>query len=303
MAKAKENKAKLEKGIPKILIGVPILAWTHEFATSFLSFWTDLMTCKYPGLKFHVGYEFMYRKPVHMAEEALAEHALNTECTHLLLMDDDIYDVTSKDFVTLLQADKDVVAGIMHASGFPHAMCAFRRYNLDTKVADQPILRGPARLYEVPPEQRKGLQKVDLVPFCFTLIKTDVFRRLRKPWFTCNTQAPTDSWFADTVLTKGMEYYAHFDVWLNHRGVTRHNVGKWVELGMIDAQTKNPASVVNISPEEMKRHEAMMRVKLEEAERQSKKLGVAKQKFYDKNPRKAIAEPLGKREPSALKGV
>lgn len=291
----KEVKTKGEMIVPKILIGVPILAWTHEFATSFLNFWTSVMTYKQKGVKFHVGYEFMYRKPVHMAEEMLAEHAINTGCTHLLLMDDDIYDVTAEDLVTLLKADKDVVSGIMYASGFPYAMCAFRRFDTTTKVADQPILKGPARLYEIPPEQRQGLQKVDLVPFCFTLIKVDVFKRLRKPWFTCNTQAPTDSWFADTVLTKGMEYYAHFGVWLNHRGVTRHNVQKWVEMGMIDAQTKQAGSVVNISPEDMKRHEAVMRMKLEDAEKASKARGIAQQKFFDKNEKGGIASPVGKR--------
>ena len=287
--------AKEIKAIPKVLIGVPILSWTHEFATSFLNFWTDLMTYKEKGVKFHVGYMFMYRKPVHMAEEMLAEHAINTGCTHLLLMDDDIYDVTAKDFVALLKADKDVVGGIMHASGFPHAMCAFRRFNLDTKVADQPLLKGPARLYEIPVEQRSGLQKADLIPFCFTMIKTDVFKRLRKPWFTCNTQAPTDSWFADTILTKGMEYYAHFDVWLNHRGVTRHNVQKWQELGLVNAQVKGSGGLINLTPEEMKRHEAIMRVKLEEAERQAKKKLVDKHVFYEKGDKGKIAAPIGKR--------
>ena len=38
--------------IPRILIGVPILAWTHEFATSFLDFWTDLMTYQNKGTAF-----------------------------------------------------------------------------------------------------------------------------------------------------------------------------------------------------------------------------------------------------------
>lgn len=296
---ATKNKAKMVKVkpvkfeyVPKVLIGVPILAWTHEFACSFLTFWTDLMTYKQEGLTFHVGYEFMYRKPVHMAEEALAEHAINTGCTHLLLMDDDIYDITAKDFIALLMADKDVVSGIMHASGFPYAMCAFRRYDVDTKVADQPILRGPARLYEIPPEQRIGLQKVDLVPFCFTLIKTSVFSKLRKPWFTCNTQAPTDSWFADTLLTKGLEYYAHFDVWLNHRGVTKHNVQKWIEMGMINSQVKDAGNVVMLTPEDMKRHEVVMRMKLEAAEKESAKRGSDKQKFFDRGIKKDIATPV-----------
>ena len=72
-----ENAPKTENGvIPKILIGVPILAWTHEFATSFLQFWTELMTYQDKKRKFHVGYRFCYRKPVHMAEEELADFAI-----------------------------------------------------------------------------------------------------------------------------------------------------------------------------------------------------------------------------------
>jgi hypothetical protein len=287
-------KAKVDKVIPKILIGVPILAWTHEFATSFLSFWTDLMTCHYKGVRFHVAYEFAYRRPVHMAEEELAQKAIDSGCTHLLLMDDDIYDVTSKDFVTLLQADKDVVGGIMHASGFPYAMCAFRRYDTNTAVADQPILKGPARLYEIPLDDRVGLQKVDLIPFAFTLIKTDVFKKLKKPWFTCNTQAPTDSWFADSLLNAKLEYYAHFDVWLNHRGVHKDNQGLWAQMGMIEARRKGSASVVELTPEDMKRHELMMRVRLEEAEKKGKDVAIGKMKFFDKNGKQTMATPVRK---------
>ena len=242
---------KKEQEVAKILIGVPILAWTHEFAESFLKFWTDLMTFPHGGRRFHVGYHFMYRMPVHKAEEQLADIAVETGCTHLLLMDDDIYDVTAKDLLTLLDADKDVVGGIMHASGFPYALCAFRRYDTGTTVAEQPILKGPARLYEVPHDQRKGIQKVDLIPFGFTLIKTSVFKGLARPWFSADNQAPTDSWFADRVLSKKLDYFAHFDVWLNHRGITRETYPHWVQIGLINARAKNPAATINLTPEEM----------------------------------------------------
>lgn len=298
MAKREKKKrvAKKDEIVPRILIGVPILAWTHEFAQSFLNFWTDLMTFAHTGRKFHVGYQFMYRMPVHKAEEHLAELAVNSECTHLLLMDDDIYDVTAEDLMKLLDADKDVVAGIMHASGFPYAMCAFRRYDTKTKVADQPILKGPARLYEVPPEQRQGLQRVDLIPFCFTLIKTDVFKRIKKPWFSADTQAPTDSWFADRILKAKLQYYAHFGVWLNHRGVTRETQPLWMQMGIINAKKKQ-GQVINLTPEQMRTHEAMMRVKLEEAESKLKTSAVERVKFMEKSKKKAIARPLlGKRD-------
>ena len=280
--------------ITKILIGVPILAWTHEFAESFLRFWTDVMTFKQKGFRFHIGYRFMYRMPVHKAEEQLAEFALNTGCTHLLLMDDDIYDVTAADLMKLLEADKDVISGIMHASGFPYAMCAFRRYDAKTKVAEQPILKGPARLYELPPEQRKGIQKVDLIPFCFTLIKTKVFAGLRKPWFSSDNQAPTDSWFADRVLSKKHDYYAHFDVWLNHRGVTKETQPLWVQMGMIKAQKDAGGGAILLTPEDMRRHEAMMRLKLEDAEEKMKEKTKDNVTFMEKNE-KAIATPVGKR--------
>lgn len=275
---------------PRILIGVPILSWTHEFAESFLKFWTDLMTYQHKGRRFHVGYRFVYRKPVHMAEEELAQLAVDSGCTHILLMDDDIYDVTPEDLLKLLDADKDVISGIMYASGFPHAMCAFRRYSLDTKVADQPILKGPCRLYEVPPEQRVGVQPIDLVPFCFTLIKTSVFAKIPKPWFTCNTQAPTDSWFMDTVMNAGIKPFAHFDVWLNHRGVTRFNQPLWVQIGMANMQAKSPASIVTLTPEEMARHEAFMRMKLEEAEKTLKGKVVEGIRWYEKSEVSPIAK-------------
>ncbi len=285
MAKKKLKKVKKVKAnveVPKILIAVPILAWTHEFATSFLKFWTDLMTYSEKGRKFHVGYKFAYRRPVHMAEEELALFALDSGCTHILLMDDDIYDVTAKDLLTLVDADKDIVGGIMHTSGFPHAMCAFRRYNRKTKVSDQPALKGPARLYEVPPEQRKGLQQVDLIPFAFTLIKTHVFKNMKKPWFKCDTQAPTDSWFADRALAKKLTYFAHFDVWLNHRGITRENQHVHVQLGMLEAQKANKSQIVSLTHEEMRTHEAMMTMKLAAAEEEAKKSTIAKQAFYNK---------------------
>ena len=284
MAKKQLKKTKA-KEIPKILIGVPILSWTHEFATSFLEFWTDLMMYDASKRSFHVGYKFMYRKPVHMAEEELAQFALDSGCTHILLMDDDIYDVTAEDLLMLVDADKDVVGGIMHTSGFPHAMCAFRRYNKKTKVADQPILKGPARLYEVPPEQREGLQKVDLIPFAFTLIKTSVFKNMKKPWFKCDTQAPTDSWFADRALGKKLEYYAHFGVWLNHRGVTKDNQHLYVQLGMLKAQKKNKQMIM-LTPEEMRRHEAMMTMKLSNAEKAAKEDIIEEQSFYSKDSKK-----------------
>lgn len=287
--------------IPKILIGVPILAWTHEFALSFLKFWTDLMTYQQSGRKFHVGFEFKYRRPVQLAEEELAQMAIDSGCTHILLMDDDIYDVTAKDFISLLEADKDVVGGIMFTSGFPHAMCAFRRYDLTKSVAEQPNLKESCRLYEVPVEQRVGLQMVDLIPFGFTMIKTSVFKKIPKPWFKCDTTAPTDSWFADSIINSGLEYYANFDVWLNHRGVRQDNVHLHGQIGMHEAQ-RSKGRCIQLTPEDMQRQELMVQQRMKQAEAEYNKEQSRRIQFYEKSKDKPIATPVPK-EPEAVAPV
>lgn len=279
-----ESKSWKKTDLPKILIGIPTVGWTHEFVMSFLEFWTDLMTYAQGDRRFHVGYRFSYkRQSVAVAQEELADFAVNSGCTHLLLMDDDIYKVKAQDLFALLDSNKDVVGGIMHTGGFPHAMCAFRRYDINTKVSDQPILEGPARLYEVPQEQRTGVQKIDLIPFAFTLMKTSIFQKIKKPWFKMDSQAPTDSWLADSVLDAGLEYYANFNVWLNHRGITRDNVHLYIQLGLHEQQKVQGPNIIHLSPDEMKKHEIMMTAKLKDAEAKQKQMAIGNQAFFNKS--------------------
>ena len=266
----------------KILIGIPILAWTHEFATSFLKLWTELMLFESKDRKFQIGYEFTYRMPTALAEIHFAEVAIDSGCTHLLLMDDDIYDVTAVDILKLLDADVDVVGGIMHASGFPYSMCAFRRFDTKKTLAEQPKLEGPLRLYEVPIEERKGLAEVDLIPFACTLIKTPVFAKLKKPWFVNSPDAPTDSLFADQVLGAGLKYFAHFGVLLNHRGVTVYNRHLWHQMGLIEAERKKSNRLVILEPEELKQHEQFMIQKMKAAEAKRKQEQLKAIEFHQK---------------------
>lgn len=278
---------------PRVLIGVPILAWTHEFAMSFLEFWTDLMTYQHKGYAFQVSYKFAYRRPVHMAEEELAEFAVRTGATHLLLMDDDIYGTKAKDLVTLLKAEKDVIGGVMHTSTFPFTVCAFRRYDLKTRLKDQPILHGPARLYEIPEESRKGVQEADLIPFGFTLIKTSIFNKIPKPWFRCDTVAPTDSWFMDSIMEQGVQPYVHFDVWLNHRGVTQLTRPFMHQMELAKAQAQqNSTQLIMLDPKTMNQHSMMMDIKLKEAEKARVLQEVSEQKFMLKQEGDGIATPL-----------
>lgn len=288
------------KGVPRILVVIPILDITFDFFKSFMNFWQQLMMRQIARkAKYEIGYHFLYRKPVHIAETMGVQIAQFNKCTHILFMDDDIYDITPEMVDLLLEADKDVISGVMYASGFPYAMCTFRRFDAETTVSSQPAQKGLYRLYEIPctcphcmkknvvtkfpswsiefcPVCRKAVdpkkhavQPVDLIPFCFTLMKMSVFDRINKPWFHCNSIFPTDSWFADRCAEVGIQEYAHMLVRLNHRGVNDvTRVHKFNE-GLAIAQSKQKG-IIQLTPQQMETHIRIVEAKMEEAEKKAR---------------------------------
>ncbi len=275
-------------GKARILIGMPLLDVKYEQFESFLKLWTEL--CLKPDPRYEVGYTFAYRKPVHMAEESLVNIARYNKATHILFMDDDIYDVTKADLDKLFEADKDCISGVMHASKFPHAMCVFRRFDRNKKVIDMPADNSMYRLYEIPctcPHCNTALshwdmkhcfncgnkvdlmvQQADLTPLPFTLIKMEVFNKIKKPWFHCTNGYPTDSWLADRLIEAGMTMHAHMGVRLNHAGITDETKPYYVQMGMARAQKLR--AVVELSPQQMELHQSLLSRKMWETEQSLK---------------------------------
>lgn len=271
-------------GKMRIMIGIPMLAVSYEFFESFLKFWTSLIAKRDP--RYEVTYHFAYRKPVHMAEEYLVKTAMFNKCTHILLMDDDIFDVTPDDLNKLIDANVEMISGVMHASKFPHAMCVFRRYDTSKKVIDMPADNSMYRLYEITPscphcsfaqpawdvnycygcgkEIDIAVQPCDLVPFPFTLIDLKVFDKIKKPWFHCTNEYPTDSWFCDRLMEAGIKPHAEMTVRLNHTGVTDETKPHYCAMGMAKMQ-KNKA-IVHLSPDQMDIHQTLLHNKMKAVE-------------------------------------
>jgi len=287
------------EGKARILLAVPILSVSFKFFDSFLKLWNGLMEHtkiwdgdRLVGTKYQIGYYFIHRKSLHIADTLAANVARANKCTHLLFMDDDIYDVTPQMIDMLLAANKEVISGVMYASGFPYSMCTFRRFNTKETVCDQPATRSMYKLYEIPcvcphcaaagaptrfntwnidfcPVCKKEIkdfpiQPVDLIPFCLTLIRTSVFDKIKIPWFHCNTVFPTDSWFADRCLEAGIQQYAHMGVRLNHRDITDITRPHRFNEGLAQTRIKNAA--VQLEPEEMEKHQRMVEEKMFQAE-------------------------------------
>ena len=276
-----------KEGKGRIMIGVPLLMVSYEFFESFLKFWTELCGASASGtLPFEVCYHFVYRTPVHMADEKLVKAARFNKCTHILFMDDDIFDVRLADLMKLWDAKKDMISGVMYASKFPHAMCAFRRYNTERKVTDMPVDNSIYRLYEIPclckkcgtgqshwdgkfcptcgEAQDNIVQRVDLVPFPFTLIKLDVFDKIKTPWFNTTCNYPTDSWFCDRMMESGLEVYAHMGVRLNHAGISDETRPHFMAMGM--EKSKKLGGIIGLAPQEMDTHQYLLERKMKETE-------------------------------------
>lgn len=269
----------------RILIGVCILSYTHEFVQSFLKFWQQI--CTMERGKIQVGFHFVYRRPSHIGEIELVKVAKFNKCTHILFMDDDIYDVTVEDLHKLIDADKDIISGHMYASKFPFASCAFRRYNTEKKVIDMPSDNSMYRLYEVPCQctecgcqmthwdmrycpscgvpQDNLVQPVDLIPLPFALVKVSLFDRLKKPWFHCSEHYPTDSWLADRCIEAGVQEYCHMGVRLNHNGI--NDVTRPFELNKgLELNKAKGKGLVHLTQEDMDKHQYFLHQKMQEAE-------------------------------------
>lgn len=276
------------EGRLRIMIGIPLLAVSYEFFESFLKFWSMLCITRDP--RYEITYHFAYRRPVHMAEEYLVKTAMSLKCTHILLMDDDIFDVTPDMLNKLVEANKEMISGVMYASKFPHAMCVFRRYDTSKRVIDMPSDNSMYRLYEVPalcpgckaPQSHWdakfciscgskidiAVQECDLVPFPFTLIDLKVFDKIKKPWFHCTNEYPTDSWFCDRLMEAGIKPHAHMLVRLNHAGVSDATKPHFVNMG-VEKMNRTKAVVV-LSPDQMEIHQTLLVNRMKEVESQIK---------------------------------
>lgn len=273
------------EGKLRILIGICILSYSHEFVQSFLKFWQQV--CTIERGKLQIGYHFVYRRPSHIGEIEIVKVAKFNKCTHILFMDDDIYDITVEDLHKLIDAKKDIISGHMFASKFPFASCAFRRYDTSKKVIDMPSDNSMYRLYEVPCQcdkcgcmlthwdmkfcpacgavQENLVQPVDLIPLPFALVRVDLFDKLKKPWFHCSENYPTDSWLADRCIEAGVQEYCHMGVRLNHNGI--NDVTRPFELQKgLELNKASGKGLVHLTQEDMDRHQYLLHQKMQEAE-------------------------------------
>ena len=195
----------------KILVGIPVFDYTDKFVRQFVGFWSELITSK---RQYDVGHVFIYRNQLDVAQNRIVKLALSSGYTHILFIEDDVSHFVKSHLDKLLDAHKDVVSGVYFASGYPYQLC----------------VKGAS--------EQRGLQKVESAHLGFTLIRTEIFKDLKEPWFQMDMNVASDERFYLTCAAEDIDVYADFNVVLEHRGITPANVGLYRQIGVIDGKDK-----------------------------------------------------------------
>lgn len=140
----------------------------------------------------------------------IIEAAFDNDCTHILFMDDDMV-CKSNALLQLLEHDVDIVTGLYLSRSYPHQPLIF-------DLADE----SGACLHAYLVDDTPRLIEVVAAGFGFVLIKTDVFRRMEKPWVRLG-ELNQEEWcddvgFFNRVRKVGIQSYCDTDCRIGHIG-------------------------------------------------------------------------------------
>lgn len=180
----------------KVLIGLPC-----SFDVVPVPFVQSLAELRKPPM---TETRFVRRATLDQMRNELAEMAVQGDFTHLFMLDVDmIYPQNS--LMELLRNDVDIVCGI-----------ACRRTPPHVPVVAQPT--GEPYVFRVEVPEKRGLIECGAVGGGGTLIKTDVFRGLKPPYFSFDVHMPDgkpvseDFYFCQKARDAGYHVFCRTDI-------------------------------------------------------------------------------------------
>ena len=202
-----------------------------------------------PGLEFR--FFAPHRMSIDNARNTAAKYALEMECDYVLFLDDDVQ-VPPESLKLLLEANKDIVAGLVMIRGYPFHVMGFKwgmKKNTDTKkkvksliyfddlAQERLIKKEGKRGFWVPeskikerygmngrqwsklPMRLTPLQPMAAIGFSLCLIKTDILKAMEEPYFLTSSSHTEDVYFcmkATESLTPKPSIYMHTGVQCGH---------------------------------------------------------------------------------------
>ena len=182
----------------KISIGLPNA--TAHFHQKFMM---SLLSLQYP-LQTEASFHLITGFQLPFARNRIVEEALQDKSDYLLFLDADMV-FPSDLLLRLLAHNKDIVNALAFRRTSPHYPCIFRWDEKNT-------------CYETMP-YTKGLLEVDACGMNNMLIKMDVFKKLKKPWYYYRDNLfSSDLTVCENFRKAGYKIYVDTDQKMGHIG-------------------------------------------------------------------------------------
>lgn len=185
---------------------------------------------RFPHIQFEVMW--VWNKPLVDAQNDFAEHLMEIGHDYLLTIEDDHWNFTADMLDACLKANTHVCGIPYRSRHFPFEVVPMKH----TKTKENGV-----KLYSgMNDKELRGYQEADLMGFGFTLIKSDCFRILDRPYFRLNilhhqSAAPlaTDINFCSRLIDKGIHPIGCFDYRLNHRDISEDRYTEMLVAGIL----------------------------------------------------------------------
>jgi hypothetical protein len=160
-------------------------------------------------------YEFIWISTgeifVPFAREMLAEASLRYDCDYLFMVDDDMMAPVDL-FYKLVKHDADIVAPLAFTRNPPHRPVMFKTVEgYDKVIGKSYFINTPVFNYP-----RDKFVECDAVGFGSVLIKTEIFKKMAKPYFMGSTGTGEDIHFCLAAKKLGYKVFMDTAVKLGH---------------------------------------------------------------------------------------
>lgn len=151
---------------------------------------------------------------VDASRNMIVEHALEMEYDYILWVDSDMI-VPKEALLRFLKADKDIICGACSYKVLGCKEAVAKRLNKDGIFEN-------ITLKEV--REAKDLIELDATGFGCVLTKTEIFKKIPKPWFVYKPDFGEDVYFSVKAKECGYQIWLDPYVKLGHIGKVNYNV-------------------------------------------------------------------------------
>ena len=221
-------------GSVRILLGIATVSPDRRFLQSLPAF-AEGVARNLPNVQMDWVNGWFWNEPLVVAQNMMADAALAGDYDYLLTIEDDHWGFTWEMLDTCLKANR-------HVAGIPYRS---RHFPFDVVPMIFIETRNGMRLFKGMNDPKfTDYHEADLMGFGFTLIKTETFRIIDRPFFTENIKKypgvgarATDILFAESIEAKGLKAVGCFQHRLNHREIEETTYKKFLVEGIINKQS------------------------------------------------------------------